>query len=447
MERRDFLKGMGSVGIGAAGLGAWSDLVSQAHAATGEDYKAIVCLFMFGGNDSNNMVIPYDDARYAKYATDRRSIAIPKAQALPLTMNGATDYALHPNMVGMQNLINTGKAAIVANVGPLFEPITRAQWQAGQGRRPENLFSHSDQQLQWQTSSAMMATRSGWAGRIADMIAANNGANAGYTALSLSGNTPFLTGDRFQPYKVSASGNFGFDFYNPSGNDPLSKAITATLTRQSKHLFEQQWTRTVTRSIDNQRILTSALKSSTITTPFPNTGLATQLSMVAKLIAARGQLGLKRQAFFVSIGGFDTHGSDHYNSHGNSMGQVSAAITAFTNAMTELNLSENVTLFTASDFCRTYRPNGDNGTDHAWGANHFVVGGAVNGGQMYGKFADLTINGPDDTDTGRWIPTTSVDQMSATIAKWFGVSAGNMGTVFPNIGRFATADMGFMKAI
>jgi uncharacterized protein (DUF1501 family) len=443
MNRRKFI-GSASAGVATAGLGAWSDLVKTAFAATGEDYKAMVCLFMYGGNDANNMVVPYSQAGYSQYAQARRNLALGRDTLLPVTMNGAQNYALHPSMAGMQGLINTGKAAVITNVGPLLEPVNRAQWQNGQNNFPSDLFSHSDQQTQWQSSVAASMVKTGWAGRIADMIASSNGTNAGYTTLSVAGNNVWGAGLQTTAYKVSSSGNFGFDFYDPSGKDPLSAAIKETLSRQQTQVFEQAWLDVIGRSLDNQRILAQAIASSTITTPFPNTNLGDQLGMIARLISARQGLGLKRQTFFASMGGFDTHGEDQLNDQNRMLGEVSAAVAAFQTAIEQLGLGENVTLFTASDFNRTHESNG-RGSDHGWGSHHFVVGGAVKGGAMYGTFPNLTVDGPDDTNNGRWIPTTSVDQMSATMARWFGVGSGDMTTVFPNIGRFASSDLGFMR--
>ncbi|GAA5175161.1 DUF1501 domain-containing protein [Niveibacterium umoris] len=446
MQRRSFLQAA-AAGATLAGLGAWSDLLRTAFAATGEDYRAVVCLFMFGGNDANNMVIPIASDEFAGYTRDRSNLALPRAALLPITLSNTAGrpFALHPAMGALQGLVNAGKAAVVANVGTLAAPLTRAEWIAGGAAVPDNLFSHSDQQSQWQSGVAAASTRTGWAGRIADLVAASNGVNAGYTSVSVAGNTLWGTGTASVPYKVSPSGNFGFDFYDPAGADPLSAAIKATLSKPRGHALEQGWLDVVGRSIDNQRVLTAALGSSTLATPFPDNGLAGELKMVARLISARAALGLKRQAFFCSIGGFDTHGEDQLNDQNRLLGEVSDAVAAFHAATVELGIADKVTLYTASDFNRTYLSNGK-GSDHAWGSHHFVVGGAVDGGKLYGKFPTLAVGGPDDADRGHWIPTTSVEQMAATLARWFGVAEGDLPTLFPNLPRFASSDLGFMKA-
>ncbi|MDE2048852.1 MAG: DUF1501 domain-containing protein [Betaproteobacteria bacterium] len=439
MDRRNFLR---SLGYGTAGLSALAGLQRMVAAAPGEDYRAVVCLFMFGGNDANNMLIPYDaDAQgYNLYAKGRTSVlALPRDQLLPVTLantNGRS-YALHPAMAGMQGLINTGKAAVVANVGTLTAPLTKAQWDNG-GMRPPNLFSHSDQQNEWQTGTPDGSMKSGWGGRLAEMQAAANGTNALYATLSVAGNALYLNGNNSVAYKVSPSGSFGFDFYNPANtSDALSVGVTEMLASQRTHVMEQTWLGTIDRSIQNQKVLSNALNSVSGAATFPNSDLGNQLKMITRLIAARATLGLKRQAFFASIGGFDTHGDDQLTRQNQLLGDVSASVAAFQAALVQLGIDQNVTLFTASDFNRTFPSNGQ-GSDHAWGSHHFVVGGAVKGGQMVGTFPDITVGGADDVGNGQFIPTTSIDQLGASIAAWYGVSSTDQDTLFPLLGRFAT---------
>lgn len=447
-NRREFLKKLGFATAATAGAGAMVDLQLITAAASlarnafaAEDYRALVCIFLFGGNDSNNTVIANDATGYANYARARTAVTLPQGSLLPINAPGL-QLALHPAMTGMQQLFNGGKAALVANVGTLMAPTTRQQYQAGSVPLPSNLFSHSDQQAQWQSSISDGTGRTGWAGRIGDIVQ-NLNANRGATCISLTGNNLWETGQTLVSYKVPPSGNFGFDFYTPNGRDAVSVAVSEVLQGARGNVFEQTWLDVIKRALDNQRVLTDALANTQFTNNFPNTDLGAQLRMVARLISARQALGMRRQTFFCSIGGFDTHGDDQIPRQQQLLGEISAAVSAFYDATVQMNIANETTVFTASDFNRTYASNGQ-GTDHAWGGHHFVVGGAVRGGQVYGAWPNLTINGPDDSGEGRWLPTTSVDQMAATLAKWFGVSPTDMPTIFPNLGRFAASDLGFM---
>jgi uncharacterized protein (DUF1501 family) len=454
MNRRKFLR---SLGIGAAAFGAFSDLqriaaaasLSAAPKAAGEDYRALVCIFMFGGNDGNNTVIPTSTSEYQQYTTGRTSVlALPKAQLLALnaTNTPGRTFALHPAMAGLQGLFNQGHAAVVANAGPLLAPTTRAAYQARRVPIPSDLFSHSDQQAQWQSSISDGAPRSGWGGRLGDLMQSTNGSNSSSTMISVSGNNLFEVGTTLTSFKVSPGNHFGFDFYQgATSTDPLSKAITAQLAAASGNALDGAWNNVISRAIENQRVLSSALSAApAFKTVFPGSGLGGQLQMIAKLISVRQALGLKRQVFFASLGGFDTHGESQLSDQQELLGDVSASMTALYNATAEIGADSLVTSFTASDFNRTFPSNG-RGSDHAWGNHHLVAGGAVKGGAIYGTFPTLVRGGPDDTDTGGlWIPTTSVDQYAATLASWFGVSAGDMATIFPNLGRFASANLGFV---
>jgi uncharacterized protein (DUF1501 family) len=452
MNKREFLKTGAALGLGS-GLSAFTQLSALAQATTGNDYRALVCLFMFGGNDSNNMLIPYEPADHSRYAAARSNLALARGSLLPInpTNTGGVRYALHPSMAGLAGLFNGSaaagatapKAAFIANAGPLMVPTTKAQWEARSVPLPDNLFSHSDQQSQWQAAQYERPAN-GWGGRLTERLVADTTLNRGYSVLSVTGGNLWETGDRsMSAYKVSASGRFGFDFYDPKNSDPLSAAITETLKDTSQHLFEQGFVDVMSRSIEVQRILTQALEGTALTTQFPNTSLGNQFRMVARLIAARDKLGLKKQCFFCSIGGFDTHGDDQLQRQAQLLGEISEAVTAFAAATAELAVADKVTTFTASDFGRTFTSNGQ-GSDHGWGSHHFVVGGAVKGGQLFGQFPNHTVRGPDDSGgQGNWIPTTSTEAYAATLGRWFGADDTVLAQVFPRLSNF-NPNVGFL---
>jgi uncharacterized protein (DUF1501 family) len=449
LNKRQFIKTSAALGL-STGLGAFTDLSAMAQSATGEDYRALVCLFMFGGNDSNNMLIPYDPAAHSRYANIRSNLALARDTLLPITTSNTAgvSYALHPAMAGLAGLFNgtaarTPKMAMVANAGPLVVPTSKAQWESRSVTLPDNLFSHSDQQSQWQ-SATYERPSNGWGGRLAERLVPSGTNNRGYSVLSVTGGNLWETGDTsLTAYKVSSSGKFGFDFYDAAGKDPLSLAISQTLADTHQHLFEQGFVDVMGRSIEVQRILTQALEGTTLTTVFPNTSLGNQFRMVARLIGARAKLGLKKQCFFCSIGGFDTHGEDQLTRQAQLLGEISEAVTAFYLATEELNVADKVTTFSASDFGRTFTSNGQ-GSDHGWGSHHFVVGGAVQGGKLFGTFPEHVIRGPNDSGSqGNWIPTTSTEAYAATLGRWFGASDAVLGEVFPRLSNF-NGNVGFM---
>lgn len=419
-----------------------------AQSTGGSDYKALVCVFLYGGNDANNLLVPYETAEYGVYQRGRSNLALPHASLLPITPTNTAGvrYGLHPAMTGVQGLFEAGQAALVANVGPLLAPTSKAQYQARSVPLPSGLFSHSDQQAAWQSGVVGSLGRNGWGGRLTERLVAAGSHNRGYAALSVSGGNLWQAGDAsLVPYKVGASGDFGFDFYDPAGTDALSAAIASTLAEPRSHLFQQAWVDTMARSIDVQRVLSSALSGSSLATAFPNTGLGDQLQMIARLIAAHGSLGLSRQVFFASLGGFDTHGDNQLQRQQALFGELSAAITAFHAATVELGLGPQVSLFTASDFGRTLASNGQ-GSDHGWGSHQLVVGGGVAGRRIVGRFPDLTLNGPDDVGSGRWIPTTSVEQIGAELGGWLGASPTQVASVFTNLGAF-DQNLGLMSTV
>lgn len=461
LTRRSFLRQAACAALGVGGLtGAMLDLRRIAAATIGNtdilsgDYKALVCVFLYGGNDANNMVVPVDATNYAAYAAARGAIALPQSSLLglsPLTGTGV-DYGLNGAMAELAALFNGRKAALLGNVGSLLAPITKDDYNARRNV-PPSLFSHSDQQTQWQTSVPEAVSRSGWGGRTADLLAALNDNQQVSIAISLSGSNTFQVGNQVVPYSVSPSGTVGLTDYNSgSANSNIrSRAIDQllTLSGQSPNLFEKQFGGTVRGALDTNNILNGALRltdpaqgGTDFATVFPTSSLGNQLKMVARLIRGRETLNLRRQVFFVSVGGFDTH-TNQVAAQGTLLQELSQGLDAFYKATVEMSVAESVTAFTASDFARTFPTNGT-GSDHGWGSHHFVVGGAVRGGDIYGRMPTLVVNGPDDTGQGRWIPTTSVDEYAATLARWFGVNAGDLSYALPNIGRFAHPSLGFL---
>ncbi len=424
------------------------------------DYKAIVCIFLAGGNDANNLIVPAGSA-YNAYASARSVIALPNTGLLSITpkTSDGRSWALHPGVSELRTLFNSGKCALLANVGTLVEPTTKADYNAGTVKLPPQLFSHNDQQVQWQSSVPDQPFRTGWGGRTADLLDALNGNSQISMSVSLDSFNNFEVGKNVVQYSVSPGGVIGF-------NGSTGRAGSADAARYAAqkdlyaaanpNLFAAAFGSLSADAIGSSELLGATLASApALNTVFPaNTAqspnkLSDQLKMIAKLISVSSTLGLKRQIFFARLGGWDLHADqvDDVNhamgAHASLLAQVSSAMNAFYNATVELGCADRVTAFTAYDFGRTYSSNGD-GSDHGWGNHQIVVGGAVKGGDIYGRMPDLTVNGPDDTGRGRWIPTTSVDEYGATIAKWFGVSDTNLSTAFPNIGRFAKPNLGFL---
>lgn len=447
-SRRDFLR-LACCSAATAGLvGGLSKFGLVSALAQGSaDYKALVCIFLFGGNDSNNMIVPMG-ANYMNYQTIRANLALPEASLLPLQTGGQADFGLHPSLTGLQDLFNNKKSlAVLSNVGTLVQPTTRQAYQTFKNL-PQNLFSHSDQQDQWQTSQLKGLPNAGWAGKVADTLGPQfNSAALFPPILSVSGNPIFCTGDSTRPFTMnpgSTPGLSGFD--SSAAAQARFVGVQQLLTLDSGVSLVQAASKVTGQSIQQGVVLANALKNiAPIQTVFPTgNGLASQLKQVAQVIAARSALSVGRQIFFCSIGGFDTH-SDQLGTQAGLLTSLGSAMSAFYAATQELGVASQVTTFTLSEFSRTFQPGSNLGTDHAWGGHQFMLGGAVKGNAFYGTYPTLALGGPDDTGTnGRWIPTTSVDQYAATLASWFGVSDANLPAIFPNLANFPTAKLGFL---
>lgn len=475
-SRRAFLRRSAQLGLAGTALPLALNLAAMGEAAafTATDYKALVCIFLYGGNDYANTVVTYDDASYNRYSAIRGGgagqtaggIALAKAALTPTLLNPTQalpdnrQYALHPAMGGLAQLFNNGKAAVQLNVGPLVVPLTRAQYNSADRKAyplPPKLFSHNDQQSVWQSSSPEGSTV-GWGGNLGDLALSSNG-NSLFTCISVTGNAVYLSGDAALQYQVSTGGAIAINGVknNVYGQSAVRNALATLVQQPSSHTLEDEYTRVTRRAIAAESSVTSGLAGVSLATAFPaGNPLADQLKMVARLIGARQTLGAKRQVFMVSLGGFDLH-DNLIAQQPVLMQRLSEAMTSFYTATVELGLADRVTAFTASDFGRTLTSNGD-GSDHGWGGHHLVVGGAVKGQAFYGSAPPVSVTNtaaPEDqwhVGQGRLLPTTSVDQYAATLARWFGVGPGEMAGILPNLGHFGAAagrpdypvDLGFM---
>ncbi len=446
-SRRDFLKRTcctAAAGFAAASFNRFG-LVNALAQGT-QDYKALVCVFLFGGNDSNNMVVPFSSSGYASYQSIRSVLALPQNSLLPIAPPSAGSFGFHPKFTELQALFNQKHLAVMANVGTLVRPTTRAQFQQGGAVLPRNLFSHEDQQAQMQTATLDSTNgQTGWAGRTADKIQSIYGSTFP-TIISLAGSNIFCEGLTARAIQSSGDPTRVLSGFGSSAeSQSRMSALQNLLTFDTGVSLIQSASTTTTNALQDSKSLADALAAKpTLATVFPNSDLANQLKQVAQIISVRSALGLQRQIFFVSIGGFDTH-SDELAAHNGLYTALSQAMNAFYQATVEIGVASQVTSFTLSDFSRTYAPDSTSGTDHAWGGHHLIAGGAVKGGDFYGKFPTLALAGPDDaTDEGRWIPTTSLDQYAGTLANWFGVPTADLPTIFPNLPNFSNQLLSFV---
>ncbi len=439
-NRREFLKSC--CGLGAAGIGAHLTRLGlvSARAQSTSTYKALVCVFFFGGNDSNNMIVPLDSTRYSLYSAMRGPVALGQGTLLPAATTG---YGLHPNLTTVRDLFAAKQAAAVFNVGTLFRPTSKATLNSTQ--LPRNLYSHSDQTQQWQSSDPNGGS-TGWGGRINDLIITQNTGPLQPGVTVNGGNALFLSGPNTKGLNFSNSNSFGLSTFG-DGNAMNARlaSLPRVLTFDTGLQLVSAANGVLADSIKSAQEINAALNSApALPVTFPNTGLGQQLSQVARIMSVRGALGMNRQIFFAGMGGFDNH-EQLLAKQAQLMADVNSAFAAFFSTMQTAGTMNNVTLFTESEFNRTGNSNANVGTDHAWGSHHMVIGGAVNGGLTYGTFPRHELNGIDDAGgRGNWIPTSSLDQYAATLGSWFGVADSDLLQIFPNLVNFSPPKLGFV---
>lgn len=447
LSRRRFLRALSTGGaLYAFGRTPGTVMAQTAAVDAFPDYKSLVCVFLLGGNDSWSVVVPRSDPEYAAYAASRQNLAIPQDTLLPIEPLEAdgVDYGVHPSMPGIKSLFDMGRCAVIANVGPLIEPVTLEQYRQGSVSLPPQLFSHNDQQDQWHTLRGRADVRSGWAGRVADVLAEQTASQRLALNVSLSGSTPFQAGEIASPFVMGTTGT-GFTSLGANTSAVLARRAAFERLVHAGHsdVYGRAFAEVQDRALRYSALVNTALAAAPVlATAFPASALGAQLKTVARMISVRDGLGMSRQIFYVAVGGFDTH-DDQLLNQPTLLGDVSASLSAFYNATVELGVSASVTTFTNSDFGRTLTSNGD-GSDHAWGGVQLVVGDAVRGQSFYGRYPVLEIGGSADVGGGRIIPDISTDQFAATLTKWFGVDSAHQPLITPNIGNFVQQDLAFM---
>ncbi|MCB2016841.1 MAG: DUF1501 domain-containing protein [Hydrogenophaga sp.] len=471
LDRRQWLRWGGATMAGAQGAGSLSALLQNPARAQSNSYRALVCVFLYGGNDGQNMVVPTDQARHTLYAGVRKALALPRGSLIPLD---GTELGLHPAMAALAPICTARKVAPVVNVGPLFAPLTKDEYRSlprTDPRIPDNLFSHSDQQIEWESSSASSLARTGWGGRATDTLATVN------PVISVGGNGHFGLSALGTPLVLPGpGGTFGVNNLEGTGASTMARKTALETLYQSANLgstnvmlgayaAQQRMAFEMSDRLGAiVKVKPDTATPTTIDAAFAplidgsgniTTDLGRQLYQVAKLIQGRSTVQGDQQLFFAQLGGFDTHNGQiaatvDTGEHARLLGTLATAMACFYNAMVAIGMSNNVTLFTQSDFGRTFAPNSSSGTDHAWGNHHLVMGGAVNGGAVYGTYPELVLGGPTDVGKsawelqGRWLPSTSVDQYAATLLRWFGASDPQLNTILPNLTNFSVRNLGFL---
>ena len=441
ITRRQLLSGLGGTAL-LSFLGKVNALAQTAP----PDYKALVCIFLSGGNDSHNMIVPLSAAQFSAYKAARGSLALPDNNGglLQIETPDGTPFGLNPGLQAIHGLWSQGSLGVVANAGMLVQPVSRAEFLTNAVPLPTNLFSHSDQIQQMQSGYPSTSGGTGWGARAADVMQPLNAASSFPATVSISGPVLFCNGKVVQ----SASLYPGFNL-DPSGLSLWPQAAADARRTGFQQILQFDSGLELIQATNHVRQDALALNgllsgtSATISTPFPGTSLGNQLLQVAKIIKLRSSTGMRRQVFFCSLGGFDTHGGQSWQ-HWDLLRQVAEGLSAFYNATNEMGVADRVTSFTLSDFGRTLQPSGT-GSDHGWGSHQLVLGGAVQGGKIYGTFPTLALGGPDDAGSrGALIPSTSIDQYGATLAAWLGVPAAQLGSVFPNLAKFGASNLGFL---
>jgi len=420
--------------------------VMTAMAQSSPNYKVLVSVFVFAGNDANSMIIPLDAARYSAHQAMRPNIALASNTLLPVAAGGGqVPYGLHPRLINLQRLYNQKKAAIVFNVGTLVQPTTKANLNSA--TLPRNLYSHSDQTSQWQTANPTISGGSGWGGRMADLLAGANSSTFPM-GVSVNGSAALLQGVSARPINLTPGTALGLSRFGDSNAMNAREAgMQQLLTFDTGMQMIGAASGVMASAVKGAQEINAALTGGApLTTVFPQTSLGRQLQQVATVMRVRQALGMNRQIFFCGMGGFDNH-SDQLPAHDNLLGQLDAALGAFyTSLETDLQLANEVTTFTESEFGRTGNPSSSNGSDHAWGSHHFVLGASVKGGEAFGTFPVHVLRGPDDAGSrGLWIPTSALDQYAATMGAWFGLGSGDLNSVFPNLRNFTNPGLGFMR--